>query len=305
MKNKIFSILGPTASGKTKLSIEIAQKYKAEILSSDSRQFYKELNIGVAKPTQIELNTVKHHFINSHSIQKPLSAGQYSKESLEFCKNYFLKNNFLILVGGSGLFTDALTIGIDDLPSNFSLNEQIALEYEKFGIDYLIHRIKTMDASVLGEVDLKNPRRLIRALEILTLQKEDKMNVNHEKSMNNDFFDVFRCFINWKRADLYDRINLRVDQMMEMGLLEEAKNLYPVRKSRALKTVGYQELFDFIENKCSLTDAVDKIKQHSRNYAKRQLTWLKRYDEVYSLDPYSSVSLVEQFNDKISIWNEN
>ena len=294
MRNNIISVIGPTASGKTKLSIQLALHFNCEILSCDSRQLYKELNIGVAKPTISELSEVKHNFIGTHDIEKPISAAEYANQAAEFCEDYFIKKSNLILVGGSGFYADALTEGLDNYPVDPEIKNDIETHFQKYGLNFLLNEIENINSDVLKNLDIQNPRRVIRALEILKI----KQNTNHferssEKTNFNDF-KVTRFLINWKRADLYDRINSRVDLMIENGLLDEAKHLKPMCHLPSLNTVGYKELFDYLDEKCSFVTAVEKIKQHSRNYAKRQLTWLNKYQSIIHLDPYSNKPLLDQ-----------
>ncbi len=298
MKGRIISLLGPTASGKTKLSLEVASHFATEIISADSRQFYKELDIGVAKPSLQELNTIKHHFINSHSIHKPLSAGEFAKQGLPFCLNFLESKKELVLVGGSGLYADALLDGLDDLPHDKVLQKEINELYEVAGIDGLLARINAIDESSLRKVDIHNPRRLIRLLELLILSK-NKFENNTPVIDNQRNFSVERFYINWNRQDLYDRINFRVDEMLKEGLENEVWRLIPYKNSRALQTVGYKEFFDYFDGELSRQDAISKIKQHTRNYAKRQLTWLNKYDTIFVLDPYSNISLLNQVLEKL------
>ena len=271
MKKRILAILGPTASGKTRLSVEIAKKFQAEIISADSRQFYRELNVGVAKPNSSELAEVKHHFINSHSILKPLTAGQYAKEALSCCKSYFKIKDVLVLVGGSGLYVDALLEGLDDLPTNQELQKQINQWYLAEGIEGLILRIEAINASALTTIDIQNPRRLIRLLEVLILLNGDVNSVESKQNTQRDF-EVIRFYIQWKREELYERINERVEDMIRDGLENEVKELLPFKNLKPLQTVGYREFFDYFNGEYTRETAVSKIQQHTRNYAKRQLT---------------------------------
>lgn len=305
MRNRIVSVVGPTASGKTELSIEIANKFNCEILSTDSRQLYRELNIGVAKPSDFQLSNTIHHFIGTHSIEKPVSAGQFGIEARDFCKTYFEKNSTLVLVGGSNFYSDALTEGLDDLPTNLNVKNQIESEYEKYGLSHLQSEINQLDSNALMNVDLKNPRRLIRILEILRINQHAEEKFPKISSKENVNADIFRVIVDWKRQDLYDRINSRVDKMLEKGLLEEVKGLIPFSNLTVLKTVGYSELFDYFEGKSSLNYAIDKIKQHTRNYAKRQMTWLNRYPSLVRLDPYRKDILIDQFMEEYKKWNNN
>jgi len=276
-RNTVIVITGPTASGKTSLALALAQKYKTAIVSVDSRQCYKELNIGVAKPTNEELSTVHHYFINSHSIHTVVDAVVFEKYALAAVEEIFLNNNVAIVCGGTGLYLNVFCEGIDDIPKTPpELRAEIIASYQTTGIEYLQAALLENDPEFLTHSnELNNPARLMRALEVkLSTGKSILSFQEGVKKQRN--FDIFKFGIDLPREILYERINNRVDQMMEDGLLEEVMLLQQYKQYPALQTVGYSELFDFIEGNVDLNFAIEKIKQHTRNYAKRQITWFKK-----------------------------
>lgn len=281
----LICLVGPTAVGKTHLAIELAKALNTSILSADSRQFYKEMEIGTAKPSDEELNAVPHYFINSHSIEEEFSAGDFEKAALEKLNELFLENDYVILVGGSGLFINAVCEGLDDLPQiPADLREKWNSTFENEGIVFLQNHLKSIDPDYYQEVDIANPQRLIRAIEIFELTGKPYSSFRIKNSQNRPF-KIQKFALNLDREKLYNRINKRVDLMMEKGLLEEVKNLLNVKHLRNLQTVGYSELFDYFDEKySSLEEAVDKIKQNSRRYAKRQITWFKKDEKTLWLD---------------------
>jgi len=275
-KPRLIVICGPTAVGKTALSVELAQHLNTVILSADSRQFYKELNAATAKPNSVELAAVKHYFIDSLSIWDDYSAGHYEREALELLGTLFEEHQDVLIVGGSGLYIQALTHGIDYFPDVDPRHlEELETKFETLGIEALQNELKHSDPTYFEQVDTSNPRRLIRALSVIR-QSGQPYSSFLNKNKSSRFFDIQFVKLALDRKMLYERIDSRVDSFFEMGLLEEAKTHYPNRKLKALQTVGYTELFDFFEGKyASINEAADKIKQHSRNYAKRQETWLR------------------------------
>jgi tRNA dimethylallyltransferase len=289
----IFVIQGPTASGKTSLSIALAQHYQTEIISFDSRQFYKELAIGVARPSAKELQQVPHHFIASHSITDPLNAAQFAAEARPVLEKLLQEKGAAVLVGGSALFADALLLGLDPLPHDADVQAKWQSIFEQEGLAALQKALLRQDPDFYLEVDIMNPLRLIRALEINELT--GKSNLELRKGAKQDPENLHRFYINWPRQELYERINWRVDQMILDGLEQEVASFYPdFQTNRALQTVGYQEFFAYFDGVYAKEEALDKIKQHSRNYAKRQLTWLSRYARIMALDPKSELSLQAQ-----------
>ena len=289
----IFVIQGPTASGKTSLAIALARHYQTEIISFDSRQFYKELAIGVARPTAEELQLVPHHFIASRSILEPLNAAQFAAEAQPVLEKLLNEKGAAVLVGGSALFADALLLGLDPLPHDADVQAKWQKLFEQEGLEALQKALLRQDPDFYQEVDVMNPLRLIRGLEINELS--GKSNLELRKGMKSDPENLQRFYINWPRQELYERINWRVDQMILEGLEQEVVSFYPdFQTNTALQTVGYQEFFTYFNGMCTKEETLDKIKQHSRNYAKRQLTWLSRYARIVALDPKSELSLLAQ-----------
>jgi tRNA dimethylallyltransferase len=296
---KIIIVQGPTASGKTALSIALAKHFNTEIISGDSRQFYEEMIIGTARPSIEELKTVKHHFISSHSIHNEFNTAEFSREARLLCENLFETKENVILVGGSGMYIDALTFGLDDITANEAIRQSLNQTFENEGLAILVDELREKDAEYCLSADLKNPVRVIRALEVIRMTNQPYS--SQRKGFKNDLpYDIVRFSIAWKREDLYDRINLRVDDMITNGLVDEVIGLQKFQSLSPLKTLGYSEIFDVINNKCSIETAIEKIKQHSRNYAKRQMTWLRRYSDVKYLDPYSKDTLISQAMEKMS-----
>ena len=290
---KLIIVQGPTASGKTALSIALAKHFHTEVISGDSRQFYKEMIIGTARPSIKELKTVKHHLISSHSVLDEFNTSDFSREARLLCANLFEANDHVILVGGSGMYIDALTFGLDEIKADESIRKALNQIYQNQGLDVLVNELREKDPEFCISADLKNPVRVIRALEVIRMTNQPYS--SQRKGFKNDLpYDIVRFSIAWKREDLYNRINLRVDEMISIGLVEEVKGLQEFQSLSPLKTLGYTEIFDVINNKCSLETAIEKIKQNSRNYAKRQMTWLRRYSDVNYLDPYSKETLIFQ-----------
>lgn len=275
-KKRLIVLAGPTAVGKTALSIEVAKHFDCPIISGDSRQFYKEIGIGTAKPTNEEMDGVKHYFIDSHSIDTPLSAGLFEKEAIPIIEELFQTHDTLILTGGSGLFLKAIYDGLDNFldiseETKFKIDEL----FEKNGIQALQNELQKRDPKYFEKVDIHNPARLSRALEVCYESgKTYSSFLNQQKKKRN--FESIKIMLNRDREELYQRINTRVDLMLEQGLLEEVKSVYDKRHLKSLQTVGYQELFDFLEDKTDFNTAVELIKRNSRRYAKRQFTWFKK-----------------------------
>jgi tRNA dimethylallyltransferase len=276
----LIVIAGPTAVGKTAVSIKLAQQLHTEIVSADSRQFYREMSIGTAKPNDEELAAVKHHFINSNSIAEKFSVGDYEKQCLQLLDKLFETHDKVVLVGGSGLFIQAITKGFDNLPvADTAIREQLNTELAEKGIQFLQERLKSADPDYYKQVDLNNPQRLIRALEVF--ESTGKPFSSYRKAViNKRPFRVIEIGLDLPREILYDRINRRVDIMANEGLVEEVRLLLPYRHLNALNTVGYSELFDYFDGKFGLDTAVALIKQNTRRFAKRQLTWFRKDKEV-------------------------
>ena len=274
---KLIYITGPTGIGKTDISIILAKKLKTEIISCDSRQFYKELKIGTSPPTKKQLNEANHHFVHNKSIHDIYNVGLYEKEAIGVINRLFNKNDNIILVGGSGLYADSIIYGIDDFPDiPVIIRDEITKEYNSKGIEYIQNRLKSLDPEYYNEVDLNNTNRMIRALEIIEYTNKKFSSYRTNKRKQRDFESLI-ILIECERKKLYSRINKRVDLMLKAGLEEEAYNLKEYKDLNTLNTVGYKEFFTYFENKISYSEAVKKIKQNSRNYAKRQITWLKKY----------------------------
>jgi len=283
MKKKLIVIAGPTACGKTLLSVALAKQLNTIIISADSRQFYKEISIGTAKPTFEEMNGVKHYFINSHSIHSPLSVAQYVHQALPIIHQEFESQEHLILTGGSGMFIDALCYGLDDIPHSDELRQQLTEHVRLEGTNLLLEELLARDPSYFHEVDKQNPARIIRAIEVIRLTNKTytELRQNSTKNaINLHPFEIHYFVIHHEREVLYERINRRVENMIQQGLIDEAKNLFPHKNLQSLNTVGYSELFDYFEGKSSLEEAIHLIKQNSRRYAKRQITWFKRNNKA-------------------------
>ncbi|MFZ4414449.1 MAG: tRNA (adenosine(37)-N6)-dimethylallyltransferase MiaA [Bacteroidales bacterium] len=295
----LIVIIGPTAVGKTAMAIKVAQLFSTEILSADSRQFYRELNIGVASPSPDELSAAKHHFIGNLSIHDDYNVSKYESEALQCLKEIFKTKVTAVLVGGSGLYIDAVCKGIDELPDpEVSLREEIKHLFQKQGVEALRSQLRILDPIYYNEVDLANPKRLMRAIEVcLTTGKSySSLRVNHQSQRP---FNIIKIGLTREREELYNNINHRVDLMIENGLLDEVKGLLDFKELNALNTVGYKELFAFLNDECSLTAAIEKIKVNSRRYAKRQLTWFRRYDEILWFDAQNSTGIIEYLNTKM------
>ena len=280
VKKTLILIAGPTAVGKTSVSIQIAKHFHSEIISADARQFYLELNLGTAKPTVEELAMAPHHFINHLSIHDDYSAGKFEQEAILLLDELFLHHDVIAMVGGSGLFVKALLDGIDSIPpTDDAINMKIKQLYKDEGLSSLQKLLKEHDPIYYEKVDLNNPHRLIRALTVCLSSGKPFSSFRTSKSKQRDFIAI-KIGLEADRKELYRRINRRVDEMMQQGLLEEAKELFPHRNLIALQTVGYHELFDFLEGKISLDKAVELIKQNTRRYAKRQMTWFRKEKDM-------------------------
>ena len=277
-KKQLIVVQGPTASGKTTLAIEVAKKMNTIIVSADSRQFYKELSIGSAKPSIQEQNGIHHYFIDSHFLIDEVSSARYAKEALAVIENEFVNHDKIIMVGGSGMFIDAVCIGLDPIPTSDKLKMEITKEYNENGLEPLLLELKEKDIDYFNEVDKNNPLRIIRAIEVIRLtgNKYSTLRTHKPKPLN---FEVNRFVINHNREILYDRINQRVDLMIENGLVDEVKSVYHLKHLQTMRTVGYSEIFSYLDNEISLERAVELIKQNTRRYAKRQLTWFRKHPE--------------------------
>jgi tRNA dimethylallyltransferase len=297
----LIVIVGPTAIGKTALAIKLAQFYRSEIISADSRQFFKEMLIGTAKPTTKELADAPHHFIDSHSIKTLFSVGDFEIHALQVMDELFKKHNVLLMVGGSGLYIDAVCKGLDELPEidlniRAQLNQQLANE----GIEIIKKQLLELDPEYFEKVDQSNPQRMIRGLEVV-LSTGKKLSSFLTASKKERPFNIIKIGLNTDRAFIYERINNRVDLMMEAGLLKEVEELLPYRQYNALNTVGYSELFDYIDGKTDLSSAVAMIKQNTRRFAKRQLTWFKRDESITWFEPNKEKEILNYLVSKFKI----
>lgn len=280
MDKRLIVILGPTAVGKTEYSLQMAEKFQTEIISCDSRQMFREMKIGTAAPSSEQLKRIPHHFIGNLSIHDYYSCGKFEIDALKKCDELFQRHDTIIMTGGSMLYIDALCNGIDDIPDiDKDLRDTLWKRFEAEGIDSLRNELKILDPEYANKVDPKNGKRIVHALEIC-LQSGKPYSQIRKNSKKERPFEIEKIGISRPREKLNMRINQRVDQMMETGLLEEVKSLYPYKGLNALNTVGYKELFDYMDNICTLPEAVEKIKTNTRRYAKKQMTWFNRDEDI-------------------------
>ena len=300
MGNYLISVVGPTAIGKTALSIKLAQHFKTEILSADSRQFYKEMSIGTAAPTADELNAVKHHFIHHKSIQEDYNVGAFENEALITLNSLFKNKDVVIMVGGSGLYIDAVTKGLDDFPKiESNIRKQLNDDLKIKGISYLQEKLKSLDQKSYNTIAIDNPHRVIRALEICIGTDKPYSSFINKPKVKRPFKNV-SIGLTAERDIIYNRINQRVDMMIQEGLIDEAKNLYQFKSLNALNTVGYKELFHFFDGSWTLDFAISEIKKNTRRYAKRQLTWFRKDLNILWFNYESSIEeIISEINKKI------
>jgi len=290
---KLIVIAGPTAVGKTEVALCLAEHFRTEIISADSRQIYKELEIGTAKPSPEELSRARHHFINTHSIEQPYDAGAYGRDALTLIQSLFKKYDTLILCGGSGLYIKSVLEGFDDMPEIPSgTREEIIAEYESKGLDWLQQEVKHIDPDYFEQVDKNNPHRLIRALELFRASGLKASQLRAKEKRKHDF-SIIKIGLDLGREKLYERIDARMDAMIEGGLFKEAEYFFPKRAVNALQTVGYREIFDYIEGKYDKSEAIRLLKRNTRRYAKRQLTWFKRDPEMHWFSPGQVEEMIE------------
>ncbi len=295
----LIVVVGPTAIGKTALAIELAQFYQTEVISADSRQFFKEMHIGTAKPSAEELAAAPHHFIDSHSVKTLFSTGDFEVQALQLMDTLFKKHEVLIMVGGSGLYIDAICKGLDDLPEiDLRIREQLNQQLATEGIDSIRQQLEKLDPEYYAKVDQSNPQRMIRGLEVV-LSSGKKLSSFLTANKKKRPFEIVKIGLNTDRALLYERINHRVDLMMEAGLLQEVETLLPYRQYNALNTVGYTELFDYLDGKADLNSAVALIKQNTRRFAKRQLTWFRRDEDTQWFEPNEISKILDYLKNKI------
>lgn len=289
--NYLIVIVGPTAVGKTKTAIALAKHFDTEIISADSRQFYKEMTIGTAKPTPKERSEVKHHYVDFLPVTDNFNAGDFERAALSTLEALFEKNNRTIVTGGSGLYVNALCYGFDEIPEvPVEIRDRLNIEFKEKGLEHLQEKLKLADPAYFETVDQNNPQRLIRALEVYEYTQNPYSEFRKKELPDRNFIPIF-IGLDLPREELYERINQRVDNMIDDGLIEEVKNLLPYKRENALQTVGYQELFDYLDNKITLPEAIELIKRNTRRYAKRQLTWFRRNENTrwYHPDDISSI----------------
>ena len=299
MAKSLIVVAGPTAVGKTALAIRLAKYYETEIVSADSRQFYREMDIGTAKPSSEELDAVKHHFINSLSITDAFNVGDYEKESLKLLTRLFKKHDIVIAVGGSGLFISAIINGLDDIPPSSGENrDKLNRLFTEKGISFLQEKLKNTDPVFYKEVDLNNPQRLIRALEVYETTGKP-FSKFRKKIQKPRPFNIIQIGLNINREQLYENINNRVDLMIKNGLIQEVKKLSSFRHLNPLNTVGYSELFDYFDGNSTIDEAILKIKQNTRRFAKRQLTWFNKSENIIWFQPEELEGIITYLNSEL------
>ena len=303
-KKTLITIVGPTAIGKTALAIEIARQYHTEIISADSRQFFREMNIGTAKPTEEELSQVKHHFINSNSVKDEISVGSFEKEAIAIIQNLFLTHDVLVMVGGSGLYINAVLYGFDDIPNaDVELREQLNQQFQEKGINNLQEMLKVLDPVYYAQVDIHNQQRIIRGLEVCISTGKPFSSFRNTEQKQRSFSHII-IGLNTDREKLYERINQRVELMVENGLIDEVKSLSAYKSLNALKTVSYSEIFDYLDGNFTLETAIEKIKLNTRHFAKRQVTWFKKYPQIFWFEPNEVEKIktkLAEFVDELSL----
>jgi tRNA dimethylallyltransferase len=298
---RLFILLGPTAVGKTDVSIELAQYLHTDIISADSRQLYRELKIGTAVPTSEQLEMVKHYFIGNKSIREHYNAGMYELEVIELLSQLHQEQPNVLMVGGSGLYIDAVCKGIDDLPTvDLELRDDLVKRWKKFGIENVRFELKKLDPDYYGIVDLRNPQRILKALEVCLMTGKTYSSFRKNKIKNRDF-EIIKIGLNRDRGELHERINKRVDQMIEAGLVEEARQFLSFKDLNGLNTVGYKELFPYFEGNNSLETAIELIKRNSRQYARRQISWFNRDGDVQWFHPEEREKIKNFINEKIKL----
>ena len=290
---KVIIIAGPTAVGKTTVAIEIARHFQTEIISADSRQCYKELNIGVARPPEEELKKAKHHFIASHSIHDEITAAGFEQFALQKVNELFQLHDVVVMTGGTGLYIKAFCEGLDEIPAvNENIRNTIIENYKKLGLEWLQQEVHGKDPDFYNKGEMQNPRRMMRALEVVESTGNSILSFRKGKKAERDF-TIIKTGLELAKEDLHQNINKRVDEMIGTGLVEEVKSLQSFKQLNALQTVGYSEIFDYLEAKISLQTAIDLIRQHTRQYAKRQMTWFKKDDEIKWFSPDQVSAMIE------------
>ena len=294
-KNKtVVIIAGPTAVGKTAVAIEVAKHFNTEIISADSRQCFREMKIGVARPSEEELKQVKHHFIASHSIQEEVTAATFEQYALKKAAELFQQHDTIVMTGGTGLYIKAFCEGLDEIPEvPVTIRNTIISKYEQEGLKWLQNEIQIKDPDFFNSGEIQNPQRVMRALEVVEATGRSILHFRKGKKTTRDF-SIKKIGLELPKEELQQRINTRVDQMIEAGLLDEVKTLLPFKDLNALQTVGYAELFEFLEDKKTLNKAVEEIKIHTRQYAKRQMTWFKKDKEINWVSPTAIDSILSK-----------
>ena len=300
MPHTLIVLIGPTGVGKTELSLSIAEHFQTCILSADSRQLYQDLKIGTAAPTPSQLARVPHHFVGTLGLTDYYSAAQYEADVLEKLEGLFQHNDTVVLTGGSMMYVDAVCKGIDDIPTVDKETRELMLQrYEEEGLETLCAELKILDPEYYQIVDLKNPKRVIHALEICYMTGKAYTSFRTQKHKERPF-RIIQIGLTREREELYDRINRRVDEMMQEGLLEEAKSVYPFKHLNSLNTVGYKEIFNYLDGEWSLDFAIEKIKQNSRIYSRKQMTWFKRNPNIQWFHPEQKEEIMNYINDQLS-----
>ncbi len=294
----LIVIVGPTAIGKTNLSVDLAKKYDCEIISADSRQFFKEMSIGTAKPTLEEMDGVVHHFVDFISIKERYTAGQFEKDVLKKLDSIFKKNNLAIMVGGSGLYVNAVCNGIDEIPSDLDVRNKLNEELKDNGLDPLQEELSKVDAEIWKTINQKNPQRIIRALEVFRITGKPYSSFRKQKPKQRNF-NLIKIGLNTDREIVYNRINKRVDLMLENGLLKEVESLIKYKDLNALNTVGYKEFFKYFDNELTLEEATELLKKNTRNFAKRQLTWFRKDVNTAWFEPKDTREISAYLKEKL------
>ncbi|MFC0773298.1 tRNA (adenosine(37)-N6)-dimethylallyltransferase MiaA [Terrimonas alba] len=288
----VIIIAGPTAVGKTAIALDVAKHFQTEIVSADSRQCFKEMNIGVARPSRDELQQVKHHFIASHSIHEEVTAATFEQYALKKVGELFQQHDIVVMTGGTGLYIKAFCEGLDQIPDiPKQIREEIIVNYDQSGIEWLQKEIQSKDPEFYQVGEIQNPQRMMRALEVIEATGKSILHFRKGKKQIRDF-SIKKIALELPKEILRQRIDKRVDQMMDAGLLDEVKQLQPFKQLNALQTVGYAELFDYLDGKLSLNKAIEQIKIHTRQYAKRQMTWFKKDHTIEWYSPLDAATII-------------
>lgn len=300
MSHTLIVLIGPTGVGKTELSLSIAEHFHTSILSSDSRQLYADLKIGTAAPTPEQLARVPHHFVGTLKLTDYYSAAQYEADVMKKLEELFSLNEVVVLTGGSMMYVDAICKGIDDIPTVDKETRELMLQkYAEEGLDHLCAELKLLDPEYYQIVDLKNPKRVIHALEICYMTGKSYTSFRTQSTKKRPF-RIIKIGLTREREELYERINRRVDEMLDAGLLEEVKAVYPYKELNSLNTVGYKELFKYLNGEWTLEFAIEKIKQNSRIYSRKQMTWFKRDNEIHWFHPDQKEEIMNYINEQLT-----